>query len=133
MRLVIARADYETMVAHVRAHWPEEACGLLAGQGEAVRQVYLVENIRHSPTEYEMHTVEQVQAMLDMEARGWELAGIFHSHPHGPPKPSATDVALAYYPEAVYVICSPDAQGVWQAQGFRIEDGEVHPVPVEVV
>ena len=133
MRLVMPRADYDAMVAHVRAHWPEEACGLLAGQGEAVRQVYLVENIRHSPTEYEMHTVEQVRAMLEMEAHGWELVGIFHSHPHGPPTPSETDVALAYYPEAVYVICSPDADGGWRVAGFRIENGEVDSVPVEAV
>lgn len=132
MRLKMAQADYETMVGHVRARWPEEACGLLAGQGEVVRQVYLIENIRHSPVEYELHPTEQVRAMLEMEARGWELVGIFHSHPHGPPTPSATDVALAYYPEAVYVICAPDERGVWQARGFRIEAGEVAEVHLEI-
>ncbi len=134
MRLVMSQADYEAMVGHVRAHWPEEACGLLAGQAalRVVRQVYLIENIRHSPVEYEMHAVEQVRAMVEMEARDWELVGIFHSHPHGPPVPSETDVAQAYYPEAVYVICAPDERGAWQARGFRIEAGKVTEVLMNV-
>lgn len=132
MRLMMSQADYDAMLAHVQAHWPEEACGLLAGQEQVVRQVYLIENIRHSPTEYEMHAVEQVRAMVETEARGWEVVGIFHSHPHGPPIPSETDVALAFYPEAVYVICSPDERAVWQARGFRIEAGNVTEVRIEV-
>src|SRR5262245_15889291 len=114
MRLVMLQTDYDAMLAYVRANSPEEACGLLAGQGEIVRQVYFVENIRHSPVAYEMNAVEQVRAMVELEARGWEVVGIFHSHPHGPPVPSQTDIELAYYPEAVYVICAPDGQGGWQ-------------------
>ena len=132
MRLRISQADYETMLAHVQAHWPEEACGLLAGQGEWVRQVYRIENIRHSPVAYEMHALEQVRAMIEIEARGWELRGIFHSHPQGPPVPSATDIELAYYPEAVYVICSPAEENAWQARGFRIEEGQVRPALLDI-
>jgi proteasome lid subunit RPN8/RPN11 len=128
----MARTDYEAMLAHVRAHWPEEAGGLLAGEGEAVRQVYRVENIRHSPVEYELHPETQVRAMMDMEARGWDLLAIFHSHPHGPPHPSVTDVAQAYYPEAVYLIFAPETNGEWQMRGFRIEAGKVSDVDVVV-
>jgi proteasome lid subunit RPN8/RPN11 len=132
MRLVIAQADYDAMLAHVQVLWPEEACGILAGQGAVVRQVYFVENIRHSPVAYEMDGPEQVRVMLEIETRNLELVGIFHSHPHGPPIPSATDIELAYYPEAVYVICVPDDQGTWQAHGFRIENSKVKRVSVEV-
>src|SRR5262245_59359765 len=98
MRLRMTQADYEAMLAHLRANWPEEACGILAGQAGTVRQIYRVENIRHSPVAYEMEAAEQVRVMLEIEARGWELLGIFHSHPHGPPFPSETDIELAFYP-----------------------------------
>lgn len=132
MQLRLSRVDYEKMVAHVQAQWPEEACGLLAGPEGQVRQVYLVENIRHSPVAYEMHGLEQVQAMVEMEAQGWDLLAIFHSHPHGPPFPSETDIELAFYPEAVYIIFALDEPGQWQARGFQIENGAVRPVPLEV-
>ncbi len=71
-------AQWQKIVAHVQSERPNEACGLLGGEGGEVRQVYLVENIRRSPVEYEMHPEQQVQAMLDIEARGWELAGFVH-------------------------------------------------------
>jgi proteasome lid subunit RPN8/RPN11 len=80
-----------------------------------------------------MHPEQQVQAMLDIEARGWELAGIFHSHPNGPSVLSATDVRRAYYPEAVYLIISPDERGEWQGRGFHIEDGRVEAVPLRIL
>jgi proteasome lid subunit RPN8/RPN11 len=70
--------------------------------------------------------------MLEIENNGWELSGIFHSHPHGPPVPSPSDVAQAYYPEAVYLICAPDARGAWRGRGFRIEAGQVAEVEIKL-
>ena len=121
------------MVAHSgRAH-PEEACGILGGPPGHVAQVFCVENIYHSPVAYYMDPPAQVEAMLAIEAAGWEIVGIFHSHPAGPPEPSATDVAQAYYPEAVYVILAPDGQGDWGMRGFEIADGRAREVGLEVV
>jgi len=40
-----------------------------------------------------------------MRERDEELIAIYHSHPRAKdPEPSATDVRLAYYPSAVYLI-----------------------------
>ena len=40
-----------------------------------------------------------------MRERGEQLLAIYHSHPRSTePQPSATDVRLAYYPSAVYLI-----------------------------
>jgi proteasome lid subunit RPN8/RPN11 len=80
-----------------------------------------------------MDPTAQVQAMLEIEAAGWDVCGIFHSHPSGPPVPSATDVAQALYPEAVYVIASPDSAQGWALRGFLIEAGTVREVALEVV
>lgn len=130
--LVLTRAQWETMTAHTQALWPDEACGLLAGTDSLVRRVYPVENILHSAWEYQMDPREQVRVMIEIETTGWELNGIFHSHPAGPPIPSATDVARAYYPDCVYIILVPEA-GVWQGRGFLIADGQVEEVVLSVL
>ena len=135
MSLRLSPAHYAAILAHVESERPHEACGLLAGTAQGVLRVYPVENICHSSTAYEMAPAQQVAAFLDMEAAGWELAAIYHSHPAGPAEPSPTDVAQAFYPEAVYVIVSPNveaAAGTWQARGFRIEGGQVREEPVVI-
>jgi proteasome lid subunit RPN8/RPN11 len=132
MALILSPADYAAMLDHVQAECPNEACGLLAGSGADVRRIYPVENLAHSPTVYEMNPAGQIAAFLAMEALGWELSGIYHSHPAGPAEPSPTDIAQAYYPDSIYVIISPGASGAWQARGFQIAEGRVREVPLEV-
>lgn len=121
------------MIEHVRRNWPEEACGLLAGPGQQVESVYLIENIRHSRTDYFMDPTQQVRAMLAIEAAGWEVCGIFHSHPAGPAQPSVTDIDRAYYPDAVYIILAPAAGQEWDLRGFAIRGGQVDRVPIQLV
>jgi proteasome lid subunit RPN8/RPN11 len=128
----LRRAHWEQMSAHVRRHWPEEACGLLGGPPGRAEVVHPVENVLHSRVAYEMDPRAQVEAMMALEARGWDVTAIFHSHPAGPPAPSPTDVAKAYYPEAVYLIWAPDGEGGWLARGFRLEAGRVREVEVSV-
>jgi proteasome lid subunit RPN8/RPN11 len=120
------------MVEHVARWRPEEACGLLGGPPGQVARVYTVENVYHSPVAYLMDPAAQVGAMVEIEAAGWDVVGIFHSHPAGPPTPSETDVAQALYPEAVYVILAPDGPERWAMRGFLIDDGQVREVALEV-
>jgi proteasome lid subunit RPN8/RPN11 len=60
-----------------------------------------------------------VRELLDaLEARGPDLVGFYHSHPAGPPAPSATDVARATWPGLSYVIVVLDGRhpyvGSWR-------------------
>jgi [CysO sulfur-carrier protein]-S-L-cysteine hydrolase len=132
MALILSPAHQAVLLAHVEAERPNEACGLLAGIGGEVRRVYPVENMDHSPTQYQMSPTQQIAAFLDLEAAGWELTGIYHSHPAGPTEPSPTDIARAYYPDSIYLIIAPDLHGAWQMRGFAIAAGQVHEVPVEI-
>ena len=132
MALTLSSADYAAILAQIDAERPNEACGLLAGTGGDVRRVYPVENVAHSPTVYEMNPAGQIAAFLELEAQGWELSGIYHSHPAGPAVPSPTDIAKAYYPDSVYVIISPNARGAWQMRGFEIDGEQVREVLVAV-
>ncbi|HYT26329.1 MAG TPA: M67 family metallopeptidase [Actinomycetota bacterium] len=128
----IDRQSYDALVAHARAEYPNEACALLAGNGR-VERVYALPNAEASPTFYVVEPKAQLQAMNEMDDLGWDLVGIFHSHTFTEAYPSRTDVELAAYPDAAYLILSladPDAP---ELRAYRIADGEVAEEPVEVV
>ena len=49
---------------------------------------------------------EQIAAVKDMRAKGYELLGNFHSHPESPSRPSEEDKRLAYDSSVDYMILS---------------------------
>jgi proteasome lid subunit RPN8/RPN11 len=126
------RPLYEAMLAHVQAAYPLEACGLLAGQASQATHLYPIDNILHSPTAYEMDPVQQVKTLIEIEEKDWSLVAIYHSHPHGPPIPSASDIALAYYPEAVQLIISLQDPAWPVTRAFTIVNGAVNELPLLV-
>jgi proteasome lid subunit RPN8/RPN11 len=130
--LLTASAQLAEIVAHLEAGKPNEACGLLAGQNGRVTKVYLMVNAAHSPVRYVIEPEALVRVIEETEERGWELVGIFHSHPGGPLFPSATDIDEAYYPDSAYVICAPDAAGGWQAKAFEIKEGRAREIPLRI-
>ena len=126
LMLQIKRPLLEKMLDHLQACYPLEGCGLLAGDAQGrVTAVYPIENSLHSPTTYEMEPHQQIEAMLALEAAGWQLLAIYHSHPQGPEQPSTTDIAQAYYPEALHIIVSLREQTVPVVRAFQILGQEV--------
>jgi len=111
------------MIDHLSAVYPEEGCGLAAGNNNLVSQIYPIENILHSQTAYEMDPLSQVKTMLAIETQANALLAIYHSHPHGPATPSETDIAQAYYPEAIYLIISLAEWDNPSFRGFHILEG----------
>jgi proteasome lid subunit RPN8/RPN11 len=69
--------------------------------------------------------------MTEMDERGEELSAIYHSHTASPAYPSQTDINLAAYPEALYLIVSL-ADGEEPLRGYRITEGEVSEVDLVV-
>jgi proteasome lid subunit RPN8/RPN11 len=105
--LVLSETLRDEIIAHLRVALPNEGCGLLAvsGEGEAVR-FYPGENLDASPKRFTMDPVVVIAAFKDMEAQGWRLGAIAHSHPRTPATPSVTDLREAHYPSALMLICS---------------------------
>ncbi len=132
--LIIPIAIYQEMLAEVSRRAPEEACGLLGGvvqggQGLAAR-AWALTNRLHSPVRYQIDPLEQLAAFQAMDDAGLSLVAIYHSHPHGPPHPSPTDIAEAFYPESVYLIWAHDGER-WSAQAFHIQNEQTHPVIIQ--
>ncbi len=127
----LQRVHWDQMRADIDRHLPEEACGLVAGREGRSLQVFSVENALHSPVRFRMDPEQQLEGLLEIEAQGWDLAAIYHSHPSGPPVPSPTDTAEAAFPESIYLIWS-QKENEWTCRGFYILDGQFEEVKVEI-
>jgi [CysO sulfur-carrier protein]-S-L-cysteine hydrolase len=122
----------DAIVAQSREEYPNEACGLLGGRDGAATAIFRMTNAERSPVIYRMEPKEQLRVFNEIDEQGLELVGIYHSHTRSPAYPSATDVNLAYYPEAVYLICSLADDEHPDLRGYTITDGRVTEVPLEV-
>jgi proteasome lid subunit RPN8/RPN11 len=127
----ISQQIHEELLAHAREDAPNECCGLVGGNDGVAATVYRARNAEASPLRYNLDPQDQFRIMTEMDEKGEELAAIYHSHTASPAYPSQTDINLAAYPDALYLIVSL-AEGEKDLRGYRIEDGEVTEVPLEV-
>lgn len=121
----ISREMVDEMVEHARRDLPNECCGMVGGRDGAATTVYSLENAEASPFRYSIAPDDLFQTIRKIEEAGEELVAIYHSHTKSEAYPSQTDVNLAGWPDAVYLIVSlldPDAPEV---RGFWIRDGEI--------
>lgn len=131
--LQITREDLDRLVALARDGWPLEVCGLLAGRNSRVEQIYPIANQLNSRHEFELAPRPFVAAVFDLESRGLELQAIYHSHPDGPAAPSSTDISRAAYPETLQVIVSLADPARPSVAAYRIADGHVEGIALDVV
>ena len=103
----LLREHLDALIAHAREVAPAECCGLVAGDSDKnARTIYRLRNVTANPElGYEAAPEDLFAAQRQMRERGEELLAIYHSHPRAvEPSPSETDVRLAYYPSATYLI-----------------------------
>jgi [CysO sulfur-carrier protein]-S-L-cysteine hydrolase len=120
----ISRELFDQMVEHARAEAPNECCGMIASRdGQAVR-VHPAVNAAASSLRYEIDGAEQYRIQMDIDEADLDLGAIYHSHTRSEPVPSQTDINLAFYPDALYVIVGL-AGGEPDVRAFTIQDGQV--------
>ena len=115
---------FEEMVEHARSEAPNEACGMIASRDGEALKLYRATNAAHSPLRYEIDGAEQYRIQMEIEDSDLELGAIYHSHTRTEPYPSQTDINLAFYPEALYVIVGL-ATETPDVRAFTIHDGRV--------
>jgi len=133
--LILTEGQLVELLTHAQAEVPNEACGLLVGTDDGhVLHILPAINVADNPkVEYLMEPHDQLRHFQAMEEEGLELLGIYHSHPSSPAYPSPTDLSMAYYPEAVYVIASLAQRENPVLRAFRILDGQISEVGFKVV
>ena len=124
--LRITKSDYQKMVDHAVKELPNEACGLIAGVVEdgakIVKEVYLLTNADASNEHFSMKPEEQLAAIKDIRAKGYEMFGNWHSHPESPSRPSEEDKRLAHDSGADYLILSLQDKDYPVLNAFRIKN-----------
>lgn len=132
MALVLEQQYIDEMIQHARDDLPNEACGIIAGKDGRATKLYRAINAEASPYRYSVDPKDLLRIHREVDENGWEFMVIYHSHTQTEAYPSPTDVRLAAWPEAYYVLVSlAGASPVVRA--FRILDGAVTEEPIEVV
>ncbi len=85
-------------------------------------------NLAGDPNRFLIDPEEHIAARREGRRRGLELVGFYHSHPHSPAVPSATDLAEAAYPGHLYAIVSLVAEPAL-VRLYRLESGRFVEVP----
>lgn len=121
----IARPLYEEMIKHAREEGPNECCGMVAGHGGELVQVYRATNVEHSHLRFMIDPKEQLRIDRDIDDAGWELSAIYHSHTRTEPKPSETDKVFArLWPGVLWIIVGLAGEEP-EVRTWRIDDGQV--------
>ena len=156
------------MLAHAHSEYPNECCGLLAGKEGQVTHHYKITNIiamedagianfddekvahlkhlspgKRAEVAFVMDAREMSLAIKDMRSHQIELQVIYHSHPHGPPYPSPTDIKIASdfasirevlnLPEPRYVIITLENRDHPVVNAFRIVEGKITQETFKVI
>lgn len=105
----------EEIISEIKSHgektYPEECCGILLGKFEIdkkfVFEILKIENSRESEREkrYLIAPQDYIKAEKYARQRGFDIVGIYHSHPDHPAKPSNYDLEHAF-PFLSYIIVS---------------------------
>src|SRR5713101_1745596 len=128
----VRRDVLEQMLSAARAAGPQECCGLLGGRDDVISAAFPAPNALASPTAFEIAPTELFRIFRAMRATGLEHLGIYHSHPASENTPSPRDIEDALYPGTAYFIVSPAAETKSAVRAFRIRDGHVSELKIEV-
>jgi [CysO sulfur-carrier protein]-S-L-cysteine hydrolase len=124
---------HDEIVAHAHEEAPNECCGMIGARDGRATSLYRARNAEASPLRYTVHPQDQLRIMEELEARGEELAAIYHSHTGSRAYPSQTDINLAEnWPDPLYVICSVADPDTPELRGFTIRDGKVEEVELTI-
>jgi proteasome lid subunit RPN8/RPN11 len=127
----VADSLLEEMSAETARRPEIECCGLLGGQDGIITRIYPAANALASATAYEIAPEDLFRIMRQMRADRVHPMGVYHSHPSSENFPSPTDVANAFYPEAIYFIASPFVAQVGANSG-RLMEGPIHDPAISI-
>jgi [CysO sulfur-carrier protein]-S-L-cysteine hydrolase len=121
----------DQIVEHAKAGEPNEACGLIGGRGGVATSFHPVRNADESPYRYTVHPDDLVRVWAELEDADDEIVSIYHSHTKSAPFPSRTDVELASWPDAAYLIVSLRSDPA-ELAAFRIAGGRIEEISLEI-
>lgn len=110
-----------------------EICGLIGSHPLQTYTCYPISNTAQpSQHQFLLDSSEQIAAMKTMREHNEALFAIYHSHPYTAAIPSLSDIQLAAYPDALYLIISLNTKGILELRGYRINLQHAIEIPLEL-
>ena len=132
--LTIRLKDLQHILDEARLGYPDEVCGLISGQNGTVEQIIPIRNVSPTPhIAFEMERQAMVKAILGLQQARQEIVAIYHSHPTSAAEPSEHDIALATWPDAVYLIVGLGDSQLPDIRGWIIRSGQVQLVQIVII
>lgn len=132
MTLIISSTILDDLRRYAKAAAPEEACGLLFGEGTTVLRAAQAKNVAENRRLYfEIDPAVLIAAERAMRDGGEDIIGYFHSHPSGSVKPSQTDAAMAAPDGRMWLITNGEEVAAWQAVSDGQIFGRFDPIPLD--
>jgi proteasome lid subunit RPN8/RPN11 len=133
----------DAIVEHARREVPNEACGIVVGDGPAADGGVALRweplrNQRASPYRYAIDPDDLLRLTIATDDVDQVFWAIVHSHVSSPARPSPTDLRESHYPDALYLLVSLDpaeadpVTGAPSLRAWRIVDGAVHEVDLTI-
>lgn len=128
MTLHISPDRMGELLRHLEGAYPHEGAGLLLGTAvdgdKRVRAVLPLGNEREESARHNRYLITPEQMMrgeLEAARLGWDVIGVFHSHPDHPARPSEfdRDWALPWYS---YIITSVQDGKAAVSRSWLLED-----------
>jgi proteasome lid subunit RPN8/RPN11 len=129
------------LIEHARAEYPNEMCGVVVGDdyaadGGLALRWEPARNAEASPMRYAVHPEDLLRLTIETDDADEVFWAIAHSHVRSPAVPSLTDIGVAQYPDALYVLVSlsedeaDPSTGEPSVRAWRILDGGIHEVAI---
>lgn len=118
----IESAAWQTMVAHARAAYPKECCGIMTGHENKVTVAIPCKNVYQGDQKdrFEIDTADIHRVQRESREKGVDLIGFFHSHPDEGAYFSSTDLKNAS-PWHAHVVLSIRQGEFREAKAFRVD------------
>ena len=133
MTVRLEKRYVDEIIAQAREEAPNECCGIIAGRDGQPTKLFRARNAAESPYRYEVDSKDLLRISREIDDNDWDVFAIYHSHTGTEASPSSTDVRLAFYPQAYYLIVSLEDWHNPVLRAFRIVDGKVSEQELEVV
>ena len=140
MTLRLPDALLEEIRRHGAAAYPAECCGVMVGRSgdtdakEVVRLWPVVNRRTDDPHRYLIAPDDLRRLEREVQGKGLEIVGYYHSHPDHPAEPSAYDAAHAW-PWYSYLIVRVEQGQPREAASFTLDPDRplMHSEPLEVL
>ena len=131
--LRLQRNHVELLKQEAERVFPVEACAILFGnltENEAiVEKVEITQNRLRSSTRFEVDPSTVARSIVEAEKEGFELVGLFHSHPASAFPSEIDRKFMRLWGEAIWLILSSTEN---KLDAFQLVDDELKQVAIRI-